>query len=164
MCLSMGAFWACTNNFVHMWFYTWYTLLLHWRSVSGQWSMSCHSLLPLSERNHEPWCVSLDATICGILDLVYPHGRHYRLLFRSWNRILYIIPHDQLVFFDHSLLPFLLGYFFIAGRICINDVTQQCHVARLYMSLLLLLEVLSYFSSSWIISHSQDGIHLSRWI
>ena len=26
------------------------------------------------------------------------------------------------------LLPFILGYFFIAGRLCINDVSQQCHI------------------------------------
>ena len=25
-------------------------------------------------------------------------------------------------------LPFLLGYFFITGRLCINDVAQQCHI------------------------------------
>ena len=87
--------------------------------------MSCHSLIPLSERNHEPCFVSLDVAIYCILDLIDPHGRHYGLPFRSQNRILDIIPHDQLV-------PFLLGYFFIAGRICINDVTQQCHITRVY--------------------------------
>ena len=61
---------------------------------------------------------------CFMLDLVDPLGRHYRLPFRSRKRILDILFHDQLVLFDHSLLPFLVGYFFITGRICINDVTQ----------------------------------------
>ena len=71
--------------------------------------MSCHSLIPLSERNHKPCFVSLDVAIYCILDLIDPHGRHYGLPFRSQNRILDIIPHDQLILFDHSLLPFLLG-------------------------------------------------------
>ena len=74
-----------------------------------------------------------------MLDLVDPYGRYYGLPFRSQSLILDIILHDQLVLFDHSLLPFLLGYFFIARRICINDVTQQCHITALC------LRPLSYF-------------------
>ena len=96
--------------------------------MSGQWSVACHSLLPLSKRNDEPCFVSIDAAICYILDLVDPHGRHYGLPFRFWNHILEIIPSDQLALFDHSLLPFLLVYLCIPGRICINDVTQQCYI------------------------------------
>ena len=89
------------------------------------WSMEyvMHSLLLLSERNHKPFFESLDASICYILHLLYPHRRHYGLPFESLIHILDIIPHDQLV-------SFVLGYFFIAGRICINDVTQLCHITR----------------------------------
>ena len=136
-----------------MWFSTRYTLIIYWRSVSGQWSMPCHSVLPLSERNHEPWFVSLDIAIYCILDLVDPHGRHYGIPFRSRNHILDIIPYDQLELFDHSLLPFLLGYLFIVGRIYINDVTQQCPITRVYLrpltfigSLIILFFILNYLS------------------
>ena len=91
--------------------------------------MSHHNRLPLSKRNHKPCFVFLDAAICCMLDLIDLHGIHYKIPFMSRNRIMYIVLHDQLVLFDHSLLPFfLLGCFFIAGRICINDVTQQCHI------------------------------------
>ena len=113
-------------------------------SLKCVWSMekmSCHNRLPFSERNHEPCFVSLHVVLCCILDLVDPHGRHYRLSFRSRNRILDIIPHDQ------------LGYFFIAGRICINDVTQQCHITRVYLkpltfvgSFVILFFILNYLS------------------
>ena len=108
MWYPMGSLWAHKNPFVHMWFYSQYTLLLYWRSVSSQWSMPFHIILPLSKRNHEPWFVSLEAAICCILDIVDPHGRHYELPFRYWNTILDIIPHDQMVLFDHSILPFIL--------------------------------------------------------
>ena len=140
-----------------MWFFARYILLLYWRSVSGQWSMSCHSLLPLSERNHEPCFVSLDVSICCILDLVDPHGRHYILSFRSWNRILDIIPHDQMILFDHILLPFILGYFFIDGRICINDVTQECHITRVY------LRPLTFVGSPIIIFFILNDLSCPRW-
>ena len=73
--------------------------------------------------------VSHDATIYCMLGLVDPYGRHYGLPFRSGNRILDIILLEP-VLFDYSLLPFLLGYFFIAKRPCINDVAQQCHITR----------------------------------
>ena len=106
---------------------------LYQRSVYGQWSTSLHNLLPLSKRNHKPFFVFLDVSICCMLDLVDPHGRHYKLPFRSRNHILDIIPHDQLVLFDHSIIPFLLGYFFVIRRIYINDVTKQCHITRVYL-------------------------------
>ena len=73
---------------------------------------------------HKYFLLSHDVSIYYMLDLVDPYGRHYKIPFRSRHRILDIIPLDQLVLFDHSLLPFLLGYFFIAGRLCINDLTQ----------------------------------------
>ena len=48
-----------------------------------------------------------------------------------------------------TLLPFLIGYFSIAGRICINDVTQQCHITWVCLRP---LEVSSYYLLFWIIS------------
>ena len=88
-----------------------------------------------------------------MLDLVYPYGRHYGIPFRYHNHMLDIILLDQLVLFDHSLLPFILGYFFIAGRLCINDVSQQCHITGVCMrhfaffgSLIILIFILDYFS------------------
>ena len=125
--------------------------------MSSQWIMSFHILLPLSERIHEPCFASLDVSICCILDLVYPHGRHYELPFRSWNRILDIIPFNQLVLFDHSLLPFLLGYFFIAGRLYINNVAQQCHITRVC------LRPLAFFGSLVILFFILDDSSCPRW-
>ena len=140
-----------------MWVSARYTLLVHWRSVCGQWSRSCHSLLPLSERNREPCFVSLDAAIQRILDLVDPHGRHYELPFGSQNRIIDIILLDQLVFSDHSLLPFILVHFFINRRICINDVTQQCHITGVC------LRPLTFFGSSIILFFILDDLLCPRW-
>ena len=124
--------------------------------------MSCHSLLPLFERNHKPCFVSLDVAICWMFDLVYPHGRQYKLPFKSRNCILDIVLCDQLVLFDHSLLPFLFGYFFIDGRIYINDVTQQCHISRVCLrplsffgSLIILFFNLEYSSSTILFSSSK---------
>ena len=56
----------------------------------------------LSEANHEP-------LLCTLV-LVDPYGRYYVLPFMSRNHIVYIIPHDQLLFFDHSILSFILSY------------------------------------------------------
>ena len=88
-----------------------------------------------------------------MLDLVDPYGRHYRIPFRSRYHILDIIL-LELVLFNHSLLPFLLSYFFIAERLCINDVAQQCHITRVCLrplaffgSLIILFFILDYFSS-----------------
>ena len=120
--------------------------------MSGQWSTYCHNLFPLFENNHKPCFVLFDAAICCMLDLVDPYGRYYGLPFRSQSLILDIILHDQLVLFDHSLLSFLLGYFFIARRIYINDVTQQCHITGVCLrplaffgSLVILFFILDYF-------------------
>ena len=86
-----------------------------------------------------------------MLDLVYPYGRHYGLHFRSRYHILDII-HLELVLFDHSIRPFLLGYFFIAGRLCINDVAQWCHITRVSLKplsffecIVILFFILDYF-------------------
>ena len=73
------------------------------------WEASCY----------ECCFISHDVSIYFMLDLVDPYGRHYRLPFRSRHRILDIIP------LDHSLLPFLLGYFFegSASMMSFNSVT-----------------------------------------
>ena len=80
-------------------------------------------------------------------------GYGYMTPFKSWHHILDIIPLYQLVLFDHSLLTFILGYFFIVGRLCINDVTQQFHINRVcliplsfFRSLIILFFILDYFS------------------
>ena len=92
-----------------------------------------------------------------MLNLVYPHGRHYRISFKSQNRILDIILHEQLVLFDHSLLPFLLSCFFIDERICINDVTQQSHITGVY------LRHLTLFRSPVILFFILDDLLCPRW-
>ena len=77
------------------------------------------------------------------------------LLFRSRYHILDIVLHDRLVLLDHSFLPFLLVYFFIAGRLRINDVAQQCHITRVCLRplsffgiLVVLLFILDYSAST----------------
>ena len=92
--------------------------------------------------------VSHDVAIYCMLYHVDPYGRHYVLPFRSPYRILDIILLELVLSF-----PFL-GYFFIAGRFCINDVAQQCHITTLCLRPLLSLRVSSYHSSSWIISRT----------
>ena len=52
--------------------------------------MSCHSLFFLRQTTN--------------LDLYTCSGRYYELPFRSRNHIVDIIPHDQLLLFDHSLV------------------------------------------------------------
>ena len=79
---------------------------------------------------HVVSCRSIWKTLRTSLQVSIPHPRHYS----SWTS---------------TLLPFLLGYFFIVGRLCINDVAQQCHITRVCLSP---LEVSSYYSSFWIIS------------
>ena len=58
-----------------------------------------------------------------MLDLVDPYERNYRLPFKSRHHMLDIIL-LELVLFDHSLLPFLFVYLFIAIRLYINDVAH----------------------------------------
>ena len=74
------------------------------------------------------------------------------------------IPHPR----HHSpwtgaLLPFLLVYFFIDGRLCINDVAQQCHIIALCLRPILSLKVSSYYSSSWIIRVNLELLSLVLW-
>ena len=80
----------------------------------------CHLL-------HTRSCRSIWNTLRTSLKVSIPHPRHHS----SWTG---------------TLLPFLLGHFFIAGRLCINDVTQQCHTTRVCMRP---HEVSSYYSSFW---------------
>ena len=49
-------------------------------------------------------------TLLCTLVLIDPYGRYYVLPFMSRNHIVYIIPHDQLLFFDHRILFFILSY------------------------------------------------------
>ena len=81
-----------------------------------------------------------------MFDIVDPYGRYYGLPFRSRYRILDIILLEL-------VSSFLLGYFFIAGRLCINDVAQQCHITTLclrplsfFESIIILFLILDYFS------------------
>ena len=101
---------------------------------------------------YESYLVPHDVSIFYMLDIIDPYGRHYRLPFRSWHYILDIIL-LELVLFVHSLLPFLLSYFFIAGRLYINYVAQQCHITRVCLRPLDFIGSISYYSSSWIILH-----------
>ena len=78
-------------------------------------------------------CRSIWKTLQTSLQVLILHPRHHS----SWIGIL---------------LPFLLGYFFKARRLCINDVTQQCHITIVSMRSLLFLKVSSYYSSSCILS------------
>ena len=86
----------------------------------------CHLL-------HVGSCISIWKTLRTSLQVSILHPRHHS----SWTS---------------TLLPFFLGYFFIAGRLYINDVIQQCHITALCLRPLLSLKVSSYYSSSWIIS------------
>ena len=108
------------------------------------WEASCYEYFLLSH----------DVSVYYMLDHVDPYGRHYILPFKSQYRILDIILLEWLVLLDHTLLRFILVFFFRAGRICINDVAQQCHITALCLRPLLSLKVSSYYSSSWIISRT----------
>ena len=92
---------------------------------------------------HAGSCRSIWKTLRTSLQVSIPHPRHHS----SWTG---------------TLLPFLLGYFFIAGRLCINDVAQQCHITRLcprplffFGSIVILFFILDDFSFP-------GGLHLSR--
>ena len=78
---------------LYRWFYAWY---IYW-SIEYVYSF---------------WGKS--QTLLCTLVLVDPYGRYYVLPFMSRNHIEYIIPHDQLLLFDHrffhSILFFILSY------------------------------------------------------
>ena len=81
---------------LYRWFYAWYILV----------NRVCHVIV------YSFWDKSW--TLLCTLVLVHPYGRYYTLPFRFRNHIVYIIPHDQLLFFDHSffhsILFFILSY------------------------------------------------------
>ena len=94
--------------------------------------LCCHLL-------HNGSCRSIWKTLRTSLQVSEPHPRHHS----SWSAGT----------LGHSLLPFILGYFFIAGRLCINDVAQKCHITRvclrpvsLFRSIVILFFILDYFS------------------
>ena len=81
---------------LYRWFYAWYILI----------NRVCHVIV------YSFWGKS--RTLLCTLVLVDPYGRYYVLPFMFQNHIVYIIPHDQLLFFDHSffhsILFFILSY------------------------------------------------------
>ena len=100
-------------------------------------SSGCKCLSIFHSLCHESCLVSHDVSIYCMMELrtslqvLILHPRHHS----SWTG-----------------LPFLLGYFFISERLYINDVSQQCHITTLCLRFLFYLKVLSYYSSSWILS------------
>ena len=100
--------------------------------------MSLRSLCLLSVRSLMLWILPCIPWYCHIL-----HAISYISIWRTLQTSLQVsILHPR----HHSswtgtLLPFLLGYFFIAGRLCINDVSQQCHITALCLG------PLSFFES-----------------
>ena len=96
--------------------------------LSFQWiQMSLHSLCLLSTRSLVLWILPCIPQCFHLL-----HARSCRSIWKIlWTSLQVSMLHPR----HHSswtsnLLPFLLGYFFIAGRLCINDFTQQCHITR----------------------------------
>ena len=81
---------------LYRWFYAWYILVIR----------VCHVIV------YSFWGKS--RTLLCTLVLVDPYGRYYVLPIMSWYHIVYIIPNNQLLFFDHSLfhsiLFFILSY------------------------------------------------------
>ena len=66
------------------------------------------------------------------------------------------IPHPRHHYlWSGTLLPFLLGYFFIVGRVCINDVAQKCHITAPCLRPLSFTPSLS----SWLFLHSWKVLH-----
>ena len=117
--------------------------------LNSHWlQMSLHSLCLLSVRSLVLWilpciprclhilhagsCISIWKTLWTSLQVSISHSRHHS----SWTG---------------NLLPFLLGFFFIARRFFINDVTQQCYITALCLRSLISLKVSSYYPSSWIL-------------
>ena len=143
--LSHGFLLSSYKAFLHL--HTWFYLSCSPTPTGCKYLFVVYALFPWEASCYESFLVFHDASIYCMLDM---YGRHYRIPLRSRHRILDIIPLDQMVLFDHSLLPFILGYFFIARRLCINDVVQQCHITTLCLRPLVSLKVWSYYSSSWI--------------
>jgi len=112
-----------------------------------QWlQMSLRSLCLLSVRSLVLRILPCIPQCCHLL-----HAGSCRSIWQTLQTSLQVsIPHPR----NHSswtgtLHPFPLGYFFIAGRLYINYVPQQCHITRVCLGP---VEVLSHYSSFWIIS------------
>ena len=93
--------------------------------------MSLHSLCLLSVRSLMLWI--LPCIPHTSLQVSIPHLRHH-------------------YFWTTTLLLFILGYFFIAGSFCNNDVAQQCHITALclrplsfFEGIVILFFILYYF-------------------
>ena len=82
------------------------------------WEASCYKYLLVSHDVSIYCMLDLANQLQTSLQVSIPHPRHHS----SWTS---------------TLLPFLLGYFFIAGRICINDVTQQCLITTMCLRYIL---------------------------
>ena len=113
--------------------------------------MSLHSLYLLFVR-----IFMLRILLCTPRCFHLLHARFCRSIWKIlWTSLQVSILHPR----HHSswtgaLLPFLLGYFFIAGRFCINDVAQQCHITApclrplsFFESIVILFFILYYFSN-----------------
>ena len=106
--------------------------------------LTSNAFFPWETSCYEYFLVSQDVSIYYMLDLADP--------LRTSLQVLILYPRHYSSW-TGTLLPFLLGYFFIVGRICINDVTQQCHITRVCLrnlnfirSLFILFFILDYFS------------------
>ena len=101
-------------------------------------------------------------TLLCTLVLVDPYGRYYGLPFRSRDHIVDIIPHDQLLFFDHS---FFHSRKKLASMMSPNCVTQLECVRGLLLwfgSLAILLFILSYLLYPWWSSSFEVDLPLSE--
>ena len=89
--------------------------------------------------------------------LVDPYGRYYVLPFMSRNHIEYIIPHDQLLLFDHSFFHTFFSSSWVIS--CANGGLPPSRWIYRSLKLFLLswclwpweLQIHVYWSESWIV-------------
>ena len=111
---------------------------IQWKCISSLVKMSLHSLYLLYVRSLVLWIFPYILRCFHLL-----HAGSCRSIWKIlWTSLQVLMPHPR----HHSswtgtLLPFLLGYFFIDGRLYINDVVGQCHITALS------LRPLSFFES-----------------
>ena len=140
MCYPMGVFRARTRPFLHM--------SMSVMCLNFQWlQMFICSLCLLSMRSPVLRILPCIPRCCHLLHVV-----SCRSIWKTlWTSLQVLIPHPR----HHSswtctLLPFFLGYLFIARRFSINDVAQKCHILWLwplsfFESIVILLFILDYF-------------------
>ena len=121
MCYPMGVFWDRTRYSL---IFTWVYLSLSSTPTRCKCLFVVYAFFLWEASCYESCLVSDDDSIYYMMDLANP----------LWNSLQVSILHLR----HHSswagtLLPFLLVYFFIAGRFCINDVAQQCHITALFL-------------------------------